>query len=51
MAVQKCKNILLQAALKDFWSSTNLKLKKLSLSKLSLLSDIEENTRMEVLGS
>ena len=33
MAVQKCKTILLQAALKDFWSSTNLKLKKLSFSK------------------
>ena len=37
MAAQKCKNILFQAALKDFWSSANLKLKKLHLSKLSLL--------------
>ena len=35
MASQKCKIILLQAVLKDFWSA-NLKLKKLSLSKLSL---------------
>ena len=52
MAAQKCKNILLQAALKDFWSSANKKLKKLSLSKLSLLPDhTEENARMMVLGS
>ena len=52
MAVQKCKNILLQAALKDFWSSANPKLKKLSLPKLSLLQDhIEENARTGVLGS
>ena len=52
MATQKCKNILLQAALKDFWSSANPKLKELSLSKLSLLQDhTEENTRMGVLGS
>ena len=28
MAAQKCKIILLQATLKDFWSSANLKLKK-----------------------
>ena len=35
MASQKCKIILLQAVLKDFWSA-NLKLKKLNLSKLSL---------------
>ena len=34
MAVQKCKDILLQAALKD---SANPKVKKLSLSKLSHL--------------
>ena len=34
MAAQKCKNILLQEALKDFWSSANLKLKKLVLSRL-----------------
>ena len=39
MAAQKCKNKLLQAVLKDFWSSANLKLKKISLSKLSLLYD------------
>ena len=52
MAAQKCKNILLQAALKDFWSSANPKLKKLSLPKLSLLQDhTEENARMGVLGS
>ena len=37
MAAQKCKNILFQAALKDFWSSANQKIKKLHLSKLSLL--------------
>ena len=36
MTEQKCKNILLQAAVKDFWSSANPKLKKLSFSKLSL---------------
>ena len=36
MAVQKCKIILFQAALKDFWSSADLKLKKLNLSKLLL---------------
>ena len=52
MAAQKCKNILLQAALKDFWSSANPKLKKLSLPKLSLLQDhTEENARMGVLGN
>ena len=52
MATQKYKNILLQAALKDFWSSANPKLKKLSLPELSLLQNhIEENARMEVLGS
>ena len=52
MAAQKCKNILLQAALKEFWSSANPKLEELSLSKLSLLQDhTEENTRMGVLGS
>ena len=39
MAAQKCKIILFQAALKDFWSSANLKLKILSLSKLSLPLD------------
>ena len=35
MAAQKCKNILLQAALKDFWLSASWKLKKStkSLSK------------------
>ena len=44
MAFQKCKNIFLQAALKDFRSSANPKLKKISLSKLSLLQDhTEEN--------
>ena len=51
MATQKCKNILLQAALKDFWSSVKPKLKKLSLSKFSLLQDHpEENAGMGVLG-
>ena len=51
MAAQKCKNILLQAALKDFRSSANPKLKSLSLPKLSLLQDhTEENARMGVLG-
>ena len=52
MAAEKCKNILFQAALKDFWSSANPKLKKSSLPKLSLLQDhTEENARMGVLGS
>ena len=37
MAAQKCNIILLEAALKDFWSSAKVKLKKLSLSKFSLL--------------
>ena len=32
MAVQKCK-IMLQAALKDFWSSANLKTKKIKFVK------------------
>ena len=32
-AAQKCKIILLQAALKDFWSSANLKLKKIKFVK------------------
>ena len=51
MAAQKCKNILLQAALKDFWSSANPKLKKLSLPKLSLLQDhIKENAEWGLLG-
>ena len=45
MAAQKCKNILMQAALRDFWSSANPKLKRVSLPKLSLLA------RMGVLGS
>ena len=49
MASQKCKIILLQAVLKDFWSA-NLKLKKLSLSKLSL-PHTEKNARMGVVGS
>ena len=35
MTAQKCKKILLHAALKDFWSSANLKLKKINLSKNS----------------
>ena len=52
MAAQKCKNILLQAALKDFWSSSNLNLEKLSLPNLSLPQDhTERNARMGVLGS
>ena len=33
MAVQKCKIVLLQPALKGFLSSADLKLKALSLSK------------------
>ena len=33
MAVQKCKIMLLQAALKDFWSSANLKTKKIKFVK------------------
>ena len=37
IAAQKCKNILLEAALINFWSFANPKLKKLSLPKLSHL--------------
>ena len=50
MVFQKCKNILLQAAIKDFWSSANLKPEKLSLSELSLLQDYIywKNARMGV---
>ena len=33
MVTQKCKNILLQVALKDFLSSANRKLKKLKFVK------------------
>ena len=52
MDVQKCKNILLHAALKDFWSSANPKLKKLSLLKLSFLQDhIEEMQEWGFLGA
>ena len=51
MAAQKCKSIWLLAALKDFWSSANPKLKKLSLSKLLLLQDhSDQNARIESLG-
>ena len=47
VAAQKCKKILLQAALKHFWLSTNLKLKKSNLSKCSFLQDsTEENARV-----
>ena len=34
MAAQKYKNIWLQAALKDFWSSANPKLKKVKFVKI-----------------
>ena len=52
MTEQKCKNILLQSSVKDFWSSANPKLKKLSFSKLSLFQDhTEENTKMGVIWS
>ena len=51
MAAQKCKNIWLLAALKDFWSSANPKLKKSSLSKLLLLQDhSDQNARIGGLG-
>ena len=44
IAAQKCKNILLQAALKDFLSSADPKLKK---NNFSLLQDhTEENARI-----
>ena len=47
VAAQKCKKILLQAALKHFWLSTNLKLNKSNLSKFSFLQDsTEENARV-----
>ena len=36
MATQKCKNILLQATLNDFWSSGNTNQKKLSFQTLTL---------------
>ena len=53
MAAQKCKNKLLQAVLKDFWSSANLKLKKNKFVKTltSLwLQYTEKNPRMGILG-
>ena len=54
MAVQKCKTILLQAALKDFWSSTNLK-QKIKFFKnsifLKIILYINKNARIGVLGS
>ena len=50
MAAQKCKNILLQAALKDFWSSANPKLKNDQNSHFFRIHT-EENARMGVLGS
>ena len=51
MATQKCKNIRLLAALKDFWSSANPKFKKSSLSKLLLLQDHSgQNTRIGGFG-
>ena len=51
MAPQKCKNIWLLAALKEFWSSANPKLKKSSLSKLLLLQDhSDQNARKGGLG-
>ena len=51
MAARECKNIWLLAALKDFWSSANPKLKKLSLSKLLLLQDhSDQNTRIGGFG-
>ena len=37
MAAKNCKVILLQAAIKDLWTSANLKLKKSTLSKLTSL--------------
>ena len=47
MAVQKCKNILLRAALKDFWSSANPKLEELKVCQNSLFQDdTEENARI-----
>ena len=36
MVAQKCRNTLLQAALKGFWSSANPKPKKLTVTSLEL---------------
>ena len=57
MAAQKCKIIVLQAAaLKNFWSSANLKLKKIKFVKTFTSLGLyciytNKNARMGVLGS
>ena len=52
MAGQKCKNILLQAALKDFWSSANPKLKKVKfVETLTTLGSYWKNAKMGIYGS
>ena len=53
MAVQKCKKILLQAALRDHWSSDNPKLKTFKFVKnlISLGSYWKKYARIGILGS
>ena len=46
MAAQECKNIWLVAALKDFCSSTNRKLKKIKFVEILLQDNNEENIRI-----
>ena len=51
MAAQKCKNIFFQAALKDFWSSANPKLKKIKFVKsLTSLGLYWKKSKMEIHG-
>ena len=49
MAPQKCKNMLLQAVLKDFWSSPNPKLKKIKFAKtLTSLGSYWKNAKLVI---
>ena len=50
MAVQKCKIMLLQAALKDFWSSANLKTKKIKFVKTPTSLELYILKKMQKLG-
>ena len=54
MAAQKCKNIFFQAALKDFWSSANPKLKKIkfvkTLTPLGSYWKKKKKSKMEIHG-
>ena len=52
MASQKCKNMLLQAALKYFWSSANPKLWKIKFFKtLTSLGSYSKNAKIGIHGS